>query len=75
MKRFIVMSIDSSGGLIDGVDGLDRVDGLLNLPASFFIIKSPPFSAAFLPSLLPACEIPYSSAFFGKWFNNCFTQR
>ena len=62
-QTVIVMSIVSSRGLIDGVDGLDSVDGLLNLPASFFIIKSPFFSAAFLPSLSPACEIPDSSAF------------
>lgn len=63
IKGFIVMSIVFSRGLIDGVDGLDSVDGLLNLSASFFIIKSPFFSAAFLPSLSPACEIPDSSAF------------
>ena len=38
-------------------------DGLVD-PCNFFIIKSPDFSAAFLPSLSPACEIPDSNAFF-----------
>ena len=33
-------------------------------PCNFFIIKSPDFSTAFLPSLSPAYEIPDSSAFF-----------
>ena len=42
------MSVDSSCGLIDCVDGLDGVNGLLNLFASFFIIKSPLFSVTFL---------------------------
>lgn len=51
------MSVDSSCGVTDvGVDGMDGADGLLNLPASFFIIKSPFLSAAFLPSLSPAWD-------------------
>ena len=38
-------------------------DGLVDL-CNFVIKKSPDFSAAFLPSLSPACEIPDSSAYF-----------
>ena len=38
-------------------------DGFVD-PCNFFIIKSRDFSAAFFPSLSPACEIPDSSAFF-----------
>ena len=63
IKRFIAMSVDSSCCLIEWV-GLVPIDGLLNLPASFFIIKSPIFSAVvFLPNSSPACEIPDCSAF------------
>lgn len=68
INLFSITSVDSCCGLIDGV-GLVPIDGLLNLPASFFLIKSPLFSAAFLPSLSPVWEIPDSSAFFSKWFD------
>ena len=39
---------------------------LLNL----FIMMSPLFSAAFFPSLSPACEIPDSNAFFAMGLAN-----
>ena len=39
IKRFIAMSVDSCQGAIDGVEGLAPIDGLLNLPAGFFVIK------------------------------------
>ena len=68
-----IMSVDSSLGLTDVGVHVDGVDGLLNLPASFFIIKSPLFSAAFSLSLLPAWEIRTElQCFFSKWFDNCF---
>ena len=38
-------------------------DGFVD-PCNFFIIRLPDFSAAFLPILSPACEIPDSIAFF-----------
>ena len=43
INLFSIIYVDSCCGLIDGLDGL------LNLPASVFTIKSPLFSAAFLP--------------------------
>ena len=73
IKRFSIMSVDSSCGLTDvGVDGMDGVDGLLNLSASFFIIKSLLFSAAFLPSLSPAWEIQDCSAFLANGLTTVF---